>query len=59
MNSLVEAMKHTVEDELDESSLGLNFAEKSFSWKISWHEASDTDDDDQCSSSSSSKEENC
>ncbi len=56
LDSLIEAMKHTIEYELDENNLGLNFEEKTFSWKISLHEASDTDDDD-CLSSSD--EENC
>jgi protein SHQ1 len=61
LNSLIEAMKHTIKYELDENNLGLNFQEKTFSWKISLHEASDTDDDDKqsSSSSSSSDKENC
>jgi len=46
LNSLIEAMKHTIEYELDENNLGLNFEEKNFSWKINLHEASETDDDD-------------
>jgi protein SHQ1 len=57
LNSLVEAMKHMIKNEFDETNLGLNFEEKTFSWKISLHEASGTDDDDDCSSSSD--EENC
>ncbi|CAF1201787.1 unnamed protein product [Rotaria sp. Silwood1] len=56
LNSLIEAMKHTIEYELDENNLELNFEEKNFSWKINLYEASDTDDDD-CVSSSDN--ENC
>ena len=54
LNSLVEAMKHTIEYDLEENNLGLNFQEKTFSWKINLHEISDTDDE--CSSSD---EKNC
>lgn len=53
LDSLVEAMKHSIEYELDDDRLGLKFEEKSFAWKIHLHETSDTDD---CSSS---EEENC
>ncbi len=56
LQSLIEAMKHVIEDELEENHLGLNFEEKNFSWKINLHETSDTDD---CSSLSSSDEEKC
>jgi hypothetical protein len=56
LNSLIEAMKHTIEHELEENNLGLNFEEKTFSWKVILHEVSDTDDDDDdCSSSPSDK----
>jgi hypothetical protein len=49
-------MKHTIEHELEENNLGLNFEEKTFSWKVILHEVSDTDDDDDdCSSSPSDK----
>jgi protein SHQ1 len=54
LKSLIEPMKHTIEHELDENNLGLNFEEKTFSWKINLHEISDSDDDD-CSSD----QENC
>ncbi|CAF2136816.1 unnamed protein product [Rotaria magnacalcarata] len=51
LNSLIEAMKHTIDYELDENDLGLDFEEKRFSWKVNLCEASDTDDDDCVSSS--------
>lgn len=59
LESLIEAMKLMIKDELDENNLELNFQEKCFSWKINLHDASDTDDDDDDdkSSSSSSEEE--
>ncbi|CAF1095936.1 unnamed protein product [Adineta steineri] len=57
LDSLVEAMKHTIEYELDENNLELNFEEKHFSWKVTLHEISDTDDDDDCLSLSDKK--NC
>ena len=53
LDSLVEAMQHTIESELDEHQLGLNLEGKTFSWKVTLHEASDTDD------ASSSDEETC
>lgn len=56
LNSLVEAMKHTIDYELDENKLGIDFEQKSFAWKVNLCEASDNDDDD-CVSSS--EDENC
>lgn len=55
LNSLIEAIKHTIEYELHEEDLGLNFGEKIFSWKIHLYEISDTDD----ASSDEEEEENC
>lgn len=47
LNSLVDAMKHMINDVLDEKSLDLNIIEmKPFSWKVHLCEMTDSDDDD-------------
>ena len=46
LDSLVEAMKHTLRDEFDEGHLGLDFHERTFAWKVTLREVSDTDDDE-------------
>ena len=51
LNSLISAMRHTIDYELNEDRLGLNLEAKAFSWKINLYEANDTDDDDCISSS--------
>ncbi|UJR32681.1 hypothetical protein I4U23_020141 [Adineta vaga] len=53
LESLVEAMKHTIEYELDENNLELDFERETFAWKVTLHETSDSDD------VSSDDDENC
>lgn len=46
LESLVEAMKHTVKADLDEAQLGLDLDRPAPAWKVVLHEVSDSDDDD-------------
>ncbi|CAF1105862.1 unnamed protein product [Adineta ricciae] len=54
LESLVEAMKHTIESNLDEDDLGFDFDKQTFAWKVILHESSDSDD-----ISSDDNDENC
>ena len=60
LNSLIEAMKCTIEHELNENNLGLDVEETKLNWKINLYDAHDSDDDDDDDDSvSSSDEKNC